>query len=119
MSKTLANAPSIWSHATIILKRTTPRSIIICLAFADVIDAKSPFTYRHSTGVAGAAVSIARTLSMRESDVTLIRRAALLHDIGKLGVSNAILDKPGKLTDEEWEVVLAPLPYGGIRFRIS
>lgn len=77
----------------------------ICLAFADVIDAKSPFTYRHSTGVADAAVSIARTLAMSESEVTLIRRAALLHDIGKLSVSNAILDKPGKLTGEEWDTV--------------
>jgi putative nucleotidyltransferase with HDIG domain len=77
----------------------------ICLAFADVIDAKSPFTYRHSTGVAGAAVATARTLGMKEVDVTLIRRAALLHDIGKLSVSNAILDKPAKLTEEEWTVV--------------
>ncbi len=77
----------------------------ICLAFADVIDAKSPFTYRHSTGVAGAAVAIARELSMSAAEVTLIRRAALLHDIGKLSVSNAILDKPAKLTDDEWAVV--------------
>jgi putative nucleotidyltransferase with HDIG domain len=77
----------------------------ICLAFADVIDAKSPFTYRHSAGVAGAAVAIGRTLAMSESEVTLLRRAALLHDIGKLAVSNSILDKPGKLTNEEWAVV--------------
>jgi len=77
----------------------------ICLAFADVIDAKSPFTYRHSTGVAGAAVAIAKTLAMSEPDITLIRRAALLHDIGKLSVSNTILDKPDKLTSSEWEVV--------------
>jgi putative nucleotidyltransferase with HDIG domain len=77
----------------------------ICLAFADVIDAKTPFTYRHSTGVAGAAVAIAKTLGLTESEVTLIRRAALLHDIGKLSVSNSILDKPGKLTDSEWDAV--------------
>lgn len=77
----------------------------ICLAFADVIDAKSPFTYRHSTGVASAAVAMAKTMAMSEPEVTLIRRAALLHDIGKLGVSNAILDKPGKLTPGEWDVV--------------
>jgi len=77
----------------------------ICLAFADVIDAKSPFTYRHSTGVAGAAVAIAKTLSMSDPEVTLIRRAALLHDIGKLSVPNTILDKPGKLTGDEWDVV--------------
>ncbi len=77
----------------------------ICLAFADVIDAKSPFTYRHSTGVAGAAVAMARTLSISEPEVTLIRHAALLHDIGKLSVSNAILDKPGKLDESDWQVV--------------
>jgi putative nucleotidyltransferase with HDIG domain len=77
----------------------------ICLAFADVIDAKSPFTYLHSTGVAAAAVSIARGLSMSGPEVTLVRRAALLHDIGKLGVSNMILDKPAKLTAEEWDSV--------------
>ncbi|MBC7924985.1 MAG: HD domain-containing protein [Bryobacteraceae bacterium] len=77
----------------------------ICLAFADVIDAKSPFTFRHSTGVAGAAVAIARTLELSEQEVTTIRRAALLHDIGKLSVPNSILDKPGKLTNDEWQVV--------------
>jgi putative nucleotidyltransferase with HDIG domain len=77
----------------------------ICLAFADVIDAKSPFTYRHSTGVAGAAVAIARSLDLSESEVATIRRAALLHDIGKLSVPNTILDKPDKLTNDEWTVV--------------
>jgi len=77
----------------------------ICLAFADVIDAKSPFTYRHSAGVAGAAVAIGRTLGLDAGEIALLRRAALLHDIGKLSVSNSILDKPGKLTDEEWQSV--------------
>jgi len=77
----------------------------ICLAFADVIDAKSPFTYRHSVGVAGAAVAMARTLALGEAEVTLIRRAALLHDIGKLSVSNTILEKPDKLTTAEWDIV--------------
>ena len=77
----------------------------ICMAFADVIDAKSPFTYQHSTGVAGAAVSIARTLALGEPEVKLIRRAALLHDLGKLGIPNSILEKPDALTGEEWKVV--------------
>lgn len=74
----------------------------ICEAFADVVDAKSPFTYRHSVGVTRVAVGIAQTLGLREERIHLIRRAALLHDIGKLKVSNAILDKPGKPTEEEW-----------------
>jgi HD-GYP domain-containing protein (c-di-GMP phosphodiesterase class II) len=74
----------------------------ICRAFGEVVDAKSPFTHRHSMGVAGTAVFIARMLGMPESDVNVLRRASLLHDIGKLGVSNIILEKPGKLTADEW-----------------
>jgi putative nucleotidyltransferase with HDIG domain len=77
----------------------------ICLAFADIIDAKTPFTYQHSNGVADAAVIIAQALGLPEQDVKTIRRAALLHDIGKLGVSNTILEKPGKLTAEEFTEV--------------
>lgn len=56
-------------------------------------------------GVVGAVVAIARTLGLEASEFSIIRRAALLHDIGKLGVSNAILDKLGKLTDAEWQTV--------------
>ncbi len=77
----------------------------VCLAFAEVIDAKSPFTYRHSNGVAQAAVGIAGQLGMPAEEINLIRRAALLHDIGKLSVPNTILEKPDKLTESEWQVV--------------
>ncbi len=77
----------------------------ICLAFADIIDAKSPFTYRHSVGVAEAATEIGCVLGLDLRDMKLIRRAALLHDVGKLGVSNAILEKPGKLNAEEWKII--------------
>jgi putative nucleotidyltransferase with HDIG domain len=74
----------------------------ICMAFAEVIDAKSPFTYRHSSGVAEAAVEIGQWLGMNPRSLKLLRRAALLHDIGKLSVPNSILEKPSKLTSEEW-----------------
>jgi putative nucleotidyltransferase with HDIG domain len=77
----------------------------ICVAFAEVIDAKSPFTYRHSNGVAAAAVAISKTLSLSDGEVAFMRRAGLLHDIGKLSVPNTILDKPDKLTEGEWDVV--------------
>jgi putative nucleotidyltransferase with HDIG domain len=77
----------------------------IAAAFADVIDAKSPYTFNHSTGVARYAVAIAEVLGTSPTDVRSLRRAALLHDIGKLGVPNSILDKPGKLTDDEYSVV--------------
>ena len=68
-------------------------------AFARVIDAKSPWTYRHSHGVADIAVSMGRSLGFPDTDLRELRRAALLHDLGKLGVSNLVLDKPGKLTE--------------------
>jgi putative nucleotidyltransferase with HDIG domain len=84
---------------------TRARMDDICLAFAEVVDAKSPFTYRHSNGVAEAAVAIGQTLGMGEDDLRLLRRAGLLHDIGKLSVPNSILEKPAKLDAEEWAVV--------------
>jgi putative nucleotidyltransferase with HDIG domain len=77
----------------------------ICAAFAEVIDAKSPFTYRHSNGVADAAVEIGQWLGMNPKSLKLLRRAALLHDIGKLSVPNSVLEKPAKLTAEEWTVI--------------
>jgi putative nucleotidyltransferase with HDIG domain len=88
----------VWEATESVLDR-------VCMAFADIIDAKSPFTYRHSTGVAGAAVAIGQTLGVSASELYALRRAALLHDIGKLSVPNSILDKPGKLDAAEWEVV--------------
>lgn len=77
----------------------------ICNAFAEVIDTKSPFTYSHSLGVAEAAVDIAEGMNLDPVTVTMVRRAALLHDIGKLSVSNSILEKPGKLDEREWKVM--------------
>jgi HD-GYP domain-containing protein (c-di-GMP phosphodiesterase class II) len=71
-------------------------------AFAQVIDAKSPFTARHSERVAEYAVEVGTRLGLGRQELVDLRRCGLLHDIGKLGVSNRILDKPGKLTDEEF-----------------
>jgi putative nucleotidyltransferase with HDIG domain len=70
-------------------------------AFARVIDAKSPWTYRHSNGVADIAVAVGERLGLSGAAVPALRRAALLHDLGKLGISNLILDKPGALTAGE------------------
>ena len=71
-------------------------------AFAKVVDAKSPWTYQHSTRVAEITVGVARQFGCSEQLVRDMRRAALLHDIGKLGISNLILDKPGKPTEAEF-----------------
>lgn len=77
----------------------------IAEAFARVIDAKSPYTFRHSEGVALYADAVGRVLGFGPEALRDLRRAALLHDVGKLGVSNRILDKPGKLTEEEFAAV--------------
>ena len=79
----------------------------IAEAFASVIDAKSPYTSEHSRRVATLAVAIAERLGFSTANVTRIRRAALLHDIGKLGVPNSILDKAAALNDREWALVRA------------
>ena len=77
----------------------------VCEAFARVVDAKSPWTHKHSAGVANIATGIADQLGHSLTQIRDIRRAGLLHDIGKLGVSNLILDKPGKPTDEEYRQI--------------
>ena len=77
----------------------------IAEAFAGIVDAKSPFTARHSAGVAAIAVGVAAALGLDGAAQRIVHRAGLLHDVGKLGVSNQILDKPGRLTDAEWRAV--------------
>src|SRR6056297_264711 len=74
----------------------------IALGFARVIDAKSPFTHGHSERVAFYTDMICAELRYADPHRQWMRRAALLHDIGQLGVANTILDKPGKLTDDEF-----------------
>ena len=77
----------------------------IAEAFGQVVDSKSPFTSGHSTRVAGYTERIALQLGLPPSRVRWLRRGALLHDVGKLGVSNSVLDKPGKLDEQEWQAV--------------
>ncbi len=77
----------------------------ICLAFAEVVDAKSPSTYTHSVNVAKIAVELGESMGLDEEELVTLRRAGLLHDVGKLSVPNSILDKPGRLTAEEWEYI--------------
>ena len=74
----------------------------IAAAFAQVVDSKSPFTSGHSERVTLFSDLIAKEMGMTADQRRWLKRAALLHDIGKLGVSNSILDKPGKLDPQEW-----------------
>ena len=89
-------------------------------AFADVVDAKSPFTAGHSRRVAQFADLIAVTIGLDAESRRRLRRAALLHDVGKLGVSNIVLEKPGKLDEAEWQAMRShPVKSEAILSRIA
>ncbi len=77
----------------------------IGLAFAELIDNKSPFTANHSLGVADLATSIAVAMGFPAKSHSWIRIAGLLHDLGKMAVPNSLLDKPARLTPEEFRVI--------------
>lgn len=77
----------------------------IAEAFGKVVDAKSPYTAGHSARVGLYTALLAESMEIPESRRRWLKRGALLHDVGKLGVSNSILDKPGKLDAEEWSAV--------------
>lgn len=78
---------------------------VICEGFGDVVDAKSHFTFSHSMGVTVAAMTIAASMGLNAERASLIKRASLLHDLGKLRVPNSILDKPSRLQPWEWQIV--------------
>ena len=93
---------------------------LICEAFAEVVDAKSHFTFSHSVGVTDVAAAIGRAMGLKPERRQLLHRAALLHDVGKLRVPNSILDKPGKLDEAEWSVMREhPALTGAILHRVQ
>jgi HD-GYP domain-containing protein (c-di-GMP phosphodiesterase class II)/DNA-binding CsgD family transcriptional regulator len=73
------------------------------LAIADFVDLKSPYTLGHARAVAELAAATAAQLGLGEDEAQMLRRTGLVHDLGRLGVSNAIWDKPGPLGVGEWE----------------
>jgi len=75
------------------------------MAIAALTGLKSPWLREHSTGVADLAEAAAWRLGLPAASVTFVRRAALAHDLGRVGVSNAIWEKPGRLGFGEWERV--------------
>ncbi len=87
------------------LRIAEPRLDEVARAFADLVDLKSPFTHGHSVGVSKVAEAAATNLGFTEADIVRVRRAGLLHDLGRTGVPNGIWDKPGPLTASEWEQV--------------
>lgn len=83
----------------------TERTDTALTAFADFADAKTPFTTGHSRGVAELGARAAQSLGLSPDDLTCVRRAGLLHDIGRSGIPNAIWERRGALTSDQWERV--------------
>ena len=74
-------------------------------SLAGAIDAKDPYTKGHSTSVSRYSEALARAVNLPEDEVQRIKLGALLHDVGKIGIPENVLKKPGKLEGDEWEIM--------------
>jgi putative two-component system response regulator len=86
----------------------------VVYSFAQAVDGKSPYTKGHSDRVKRYALALAARLGLSQIQIDLLRRGAVLHDIGKIAVPDAILNKPGPLTPEEFQVIQSH-PLQGVR----
>ena len=74
-------------------------------ALATALDARDPYTAGHSERVSALSVAIGRQMALPADQLEILRLGALLHDIGKIGISDAVLRKPGALTAEEFALI--------------
>lgn len=77
----------------------------IVTSLAGAIDAKDTYTKGHSTSVSRYSEALARAVNLPEAEVERIKIGAMLHDVGKIGIPENVLRKPGKLDDDEWEIM--------------
>jgi hypothetical protein len=88
------------------IRRTSQRGLDeVARGFADAVDLKSPFMHGHSSGVAALSETAAAALGLDAVEVATVRRAGLLHDLGRAGIPTGIWEKPGPLSTAEWEQV--------------
>jgi HD-GYP domain-containing protein (c-di-GMP phosphodiesterase class II) len=74
-------------------------------SMALILEAKDPYTHGHSERVRNYAVLAAMKMGMSDADIQTMRLGAMLHDVGKIGVSDAVLNKVEKLSDDEWDAI--------------
>ena len=101
----IGNQAGLALHRARLLNDLDRLFLDVTRAIAATIDAKDGYTHRHSERVAAYAGRIARELALDDHACTSVELAALLHDLGKIGVPDAILNKPGELTKEEYDAV--------------
>ena len=108
----MARCRSLLRHKELVDALDSAESVVFALARA--IEAKSPYTHGHTVRVTRYALALAAQLGVEEADLENLRRGAILHDIGKISTPDAVLDKPGRLTPAEYEVVRRH-PADGVR----
>jgi HD-GYP domain-containing protein (c-di-GMP phosphodiesterase class II) len=98
----IGNQAGIALHRARLLQEVETLFLDVMKAIASIIDAKDGYTHKHSERVAAFGVRIARHLGFDADRCAIVELSGLLHDVGKIGVPDAILNKPGKLTDAEF-----------------
>jgi diguanylate cyclase (GGDEF)-like protein/putative nucleotidyltransferase with HDIG domain len=81
------------------------RILSVVYALSETVESKSPYMYNHSKKVAEYALALAKALKLEPAEMSKLEICALLHDIGKVTISDTIVNKEGELTEEEWESV--------------
>jgi diguanylate cyclase (GGDEF)-like protein/putative nucleotidyltransferase with HDIG domain len=103
-SKILSKPPDDGGISGIV---TRPGSLSEVYDIASAVEAKDPYTYGHSKKVNIYAVALAEAIGLSPDEVSTLSAAALLHDIGKVGIPDKVLNKKGKLSKEDWETIKA------------
>lgn len=103
--ETLANQASIFLQAAELYENVNDLFLDVIKALVAAIDAKDRYTQGHSIRVMEYALSIAEEMNLDPNLVSDIRIGSLLHDVGKIGISDQILSKPGRLTPEEFKMM--------------
>jgi putative nucleotidyltransferase with HDIG domain len=103
----IANSVGIGMENSRLLSQLKLTYLQTLRSLISIVEAKDPYTKGHTERVASYAMALANRLDMPEEDLRRIMFAALLHDIGKMGVLDAIINKPGPLSEEEWVLMRA------------
>ena len=112
MREVVARCRSLLRLKRLIEDRDSAEAVLFSLA--RTVEAKSAFTHGHSERVSRYAQDLGRLVGLDDTDLELIRKGALLHDIGKIAIPDAILNKPGKLTAAEYDLIKSH-PLQGVR----
>ncbi len=103
---TLTSAFNTMMHSVVSAEAETRSAYVGAIrALALALDARDPYTAGHSERVSALSVAVGRQMGLPDDQLDILRLGALLHDIGKIGISDAVLRKPGPLTADEFEVI--------------